>query len=93
MHSRCLINIYRTNELCTWLWYASYVLGGEHKQGNRSLHFSVVTRMIEVCTGCLKKEEETKNPAWRLSEDTWRQGSELSHKSQIEIHQTEVDTW
>lgn len=98
VHNRCLINIYRTNELCKWLWYASYVLGEWHKQGNRSLHFNALTGMIEVCTGCLEEkkeeEEEAKNPVWRLSEDTWRrQGSELSHKNQIEMHQTEVEAW
>lgn len=44
--------------------------GEKHKQGDRSLHFNAVTGMIEVCTGCLKKEEAAKNPVWRLSEDT-----------------------
>lgn len=36
--------------------------------------------MIGICTGCKKEEEAKETSTWRLSEDTWRQGSELSHK-------------
>lgn len=61
---------------------------------NRSLHFSVVTRMIEVCTGCLKKKKKPKTQpgdCQRILED--RDLNLVTKEAKVKFTRQKLDTW